>query len=182
MIRWIFILCLISVSSALAQDANNVTDISTVQNLISPKKAMLIAESSPEVAALYALDNQRFVNCIEKKVVKPCDSGGWVTCVDNAWVVEFIVGETCAVKNDGRLNEMMLVDGKDGKIISRFPEVSYYTEAQYCQIDKDCMTSPYQEGKAVQCLNFVYGQINEEPYDGQGPCICQEGHCVLPKQ
>ena len=128
---------------------------------ISRKQALLIAEQLDVVKALYDLDGGTLVNCLEKSVVRSCESQ-WVTCIDDAWVVEFVVGKQCPIVHDGRLNVTVVVNGQSGEIISQYPEVDYFKDNIFCRDKVDCMrmdvkNSQRQSG-TQQCFNFVYAQ------------------------
>ncbi|VAX36780.1 hypothetical protein MNBD_UNCLBAC01-1288 [hydrothermal vent metagenome] len=142
--------------------------------LLSRQEALEIAQMEPEVKGLYALNNGEFAECIEKEVLKPCESD-WVTCVDDAWVVRFKVGEKCFVTHDGRLDVILLIDAISGKVISRFPESEYFLDRNYCKEDYDCL-SLQKEGKRA-CLNFIYGQLLEG-YQDEG-CWCENNVCQI---
>lgn len=146
------------------------------KKMISPQKALMIAQATKEVEGLFALENQRFVNCIETEVLKPCESQ-WVTCIEDAWVVRFSLGKTCGVEHDGRLNVTLLVDGITGKIISRFPEADYFESPAYCHDHFDCLALASAENEPPQCLNFIFGQI-EGAVKKEGQCVCQKNVCT----
>jgi hypothetical protein len=142
---------------------------------ISSQQAMEIALKSEEVQAFMAADHGRFASCAERRVVRPCDSD-WVTCIDDAWVVEFFVGKSCGVEHDGRLNLHLVVDWK-GNIVSRFPEKGYYQNPQYCIQDLECMSVFRPMGNV--CKNFVYGQIDGAKPQSEGPCQCVNQTCGM---
>lgn len=144
--------------------------------LIRRKEAMLIAERLPVAAAFYALNEGRYVNCIEKSVTKSCDSD-WVTCIDDAWVVKFSLGEWCKVEHDERLAVTVVVDATDGSVISRYPEVEYFNDPYFCRDTPDCLCSSTEKGVS-RCLNFVHGQIDGEVSDYCRPCVCVDQACV----
>lgn len=150
--------------------------VNTVQadTRLNQKEARLIVEQSPEVQALYDLNDGKFVNCLEISVLRPCESD-WVTCIDDAWVVRFHFGETCDIKHDGRLDLLMVVDAKDGHVISKFPEAPYYQDSYYCINDTDCL-EPAAMNKPF-CHNFIYSQINEGYLDSSANCQCQNNQC-----
>lgn len=137
---------------------------------LTRKEALVFAEQTAEAKALYALNDGHYVNCIEKSVLRPCETD-WVTCIDEAWVVKFTLGKACGLEHDGRLDLVLLVDAQEARIISRYPESEYYLQAGFCQMDDDCMM--LSGGK---CVNFIYGQLDK---DGriQGHCGCREGMC-----
>jgi hypothetical protein len=137
---------------------------------ITQQRALEIVEKTPEIQALYKLQGGRFSRCVEKKVLRPCDSQ-WVTCIEDAWVVEFNIGEACQVHHDGRLNIHILVDSKDGRIISRFPEAPYFQKKDYCHEAYDCFCSNQT------CVNFVYGQIDSKRFEPCQNCSCQDNMC-----
>jgi len=149
--------------------------------LISRKKALVIAERTEEVNQFYDLGGGRYFNCIEKEVVRPCETD-WVTCVDNAWVVKFNLGDRCGVKHDGRLSVTLLINNQDGSIISRFPEKEYFIHKPYCMIDDDCLLYTNQK-KQVGCKNFIFGQLGKkETYESELiDCVCKNDQCVLRK-
>lgn len=145
------------------------------QKTMSRKSALIIAEATKEVRGLYALEGGRFQNCIDKSVMRPCDTD-WVTCVENAWVVKFILSDTCPVVHDGRLSVTILVDAITGEIISRFPEDSYFADPQYCMEDYDCLCF-FQEDAGSKCSNFIYGQISDRKEDFCPQCQCVDNQC-----
>ena len=147
--------------------------------LISREQAVLIAEATDEAKALYNLDNGRYRNCIEAKVNRPCEVD-WVTCIEEAWAIEYYVGEVCKTNHDGRLSVMILVDGVSGDILSRFPEVKYYNEDRYCLESYDCLGVISDDGQPAQCLNFIYGQLEDFSIDEEA-CQCLDNVCTLKK-
>ncbi len=147
------------------------------EKLLSRQDALAIAEGTPEAEAFYGLQDGYLMNCIEKSVVKPCDSK-WVTCIEDAWVVKFTLGEVCGIKHDERLSLTFVVDSKTGKIISRFPELPYFKIPNYCHDTYDCLSAP----KGEMCLNFIYGQLDKEVYVPSKQCLCQENVCVQYKE
>jgi hypothetical protein len=169
------ILCGTAVVSLIIVLAVILRTASNKHGTMLPQHALITAEQTPEVQALYQLQEGRFANCIEKKVLRPCDSQ-WVTCIENAWVVEFHVGETCGVKHDGRLNIHILVDSVDGKVISRFPEAPYFQNPQYCHEPYDCFCSD------ADCVNFIYGQITPGEFVPCADCLCQQNICLKQKK
>ncbi|MCB1177253.1 MAG: hypothetical protein KDK36_06715 [Leptospiraceae bacterium] len=141
------------------------------------KEAMMIVETTEEVKALYELNDGVFINCIEKSVVRPCDTE-WVTCIDDAWVVEFKLGKACGIEHDGRLKITMVVNAKTGEIISRFPEAEYFKDKNYCLESYDCISIPNnKEGLDSKCVNFVYGQIEANGNLISEACRCSENIC-----
>lgn len=103
-------------------------------SLLSRKEALIVAEGTKEAESLYKLYNGRLKNCIDKEVVKPCESD-WVTCIDNAWVVQFTLSDICQIEHDGRLGLTILIDAVTGKVISRYPEAEYFKSEDYCMDD-----------------------------------------------
>src|SRR3989338_4567133 len=107
---------------------------------VYPEQALKIAEDSKEVKAFLNLNIEDWEDCIFHKVEKPCDSG-WVTCIEDAWVVKYFLKGSCAPLFDERLGVTLLIDAKNGNIISRFPEVMYFEDQGYCMEDYDCSGS-----------------------------------------
>lgn len=140
------------------------------QRPLTRKEALVLAEQTAEAKALYGLNDGRYVNCIEKSVVRPCETD-WVTCIDEAWVVKFTLGKVCGIEHDGRLDLVLLVDAREARVISRYPESEYYLQAGFCQMDDDCMM--LSGGK---CVNFIYGQLDKNNRI-KGQCRCREGMC-----
>lgn len=163
-IVFIFIVLISAFGSASAQ-----------KELLRRKEALLIAEQTPEGQAFYELNGGKYVNCIEKSVMKPCETN-WVTCIDDAWVVKLQYGEVCGFKHDERMDLMIVVDAKDGRIISKYPEAMYFTTPQHCQNSNDCLS--VSEGDNEQCLNFVYGQLIEN-HQSTANCQCVSNKCEL---
>ena len=140
---------------------------------ITRQEALKIAKESEEVQAFLSLQIDGWEQCVEKKVDKPCDSG-WVTCIEDAWVVKYFLKESCAPRFDERLGVTLLIDAKTGKIISRFPEVMYFEDKAYCLEDYDCLKSA-SEGI---CKNFIYTVNEERDKDPASTCQCQESKCA----
>lgn len=145
-------------------------------SMLTRKDALIRAEITEEVRELYSLYNGRLVNCIEKSVLKSCDSD-WVTCIDDAWVVQFIVGEQCPVVHDGRLSVTFVIDAVTGKIISRFPEKEYFQDPHYCLDNHDCLWISPENGQ--KCQNFIYGQISQTEVSLDDLCVCLKNQCIL---
>ncbi len=139
--------------------------------MFPPEKALQIALQTKEAQALLNYRNGALAGCLEKKVVKSCDSE-WVTCRDNAWVVQFLLTLQCLVNGDGRLGMNFVIDGMSGDIISHYPEVEYFTDDRFCRDDGDCV------GSNKECLNFAaapFAHLDMDP----APCRCQEAQCIL---
>ena len=139
------------------------------------KRALIIAEQNPAVRALYELNGGVYQNCIEKIVLKPCETD-YVTCVEDAWLVEFLLGSVCGIEHDGRLGVRVLLNSKTGKTISTFPEEEYFFNKNYCQDDFDCLCFVDESQENRQCLNFIYSQISNHKSTIDG--ICQKNTCV----
>lgn len=146
-------------------------------SLLSRKEALVVAEGTKEAELLYKLYNGRLKNCIDKEVVKPCESN-WVTCIDNAWVVQFTLSDICQIEHDGRLGLTILIDAVTGKVISRYPEAEYFKSEDYCLDDSDCscdLTAPVQP----TCNNFIFSQVKGKADLQCGVCRCSNRKCVL---
>lgn len=142
---------------------------------IGRKEALSIGRTVPEVEALYALNGGEFAECIERRVEKPCQSN-WVTCIDDAWVVSFTVGNRCGVANDGRLSVTLLIDSREGEVVSKFPEIEYFESTTFCRDDFDCMAV---RGTEHQCLNFIAAQAGRQELNENTQCGCRESQCVV---
>ncbi|MCA9405929.1 MAG: hypothetical protein KC684_05285 [Candidatus Omnitrophica bacterium] len=148
-------------------------------SLLSKEEALLIAEKTQEVKGLYRLYNHQGRplkdGCLETNILKTCDSD-WVTCIDDAWVVEFNVKQECVKeRHDGRLTVKILVNAKNGDVISRFPEAPYFQSAQYCLEDYDCLAVG-SEKPPVMCLNFIHGQLKGGVLQ-ENHCVCRSSRC-----
>lgn len=139
--------------------------------MMNAEGAAVKARTVSEVQALYALNNGFLAACIDVTTEKSCDSD-WVTCREDAWVVKFTAGDRCPVKHDGRLAVVLLIDGKTGDIISRFPEIEYFQDEKFCRDDFDCLCSGIRD--QAQCRNFIQAQADA------GPAVSafQKGRCV----
>ena len=126
---------------------------------ISKEQVLEIAQETPEVKALFSLNPLLFSRCIEKKVKPACESD-WVTCIEDAWIVQFVVGNQCSIEHDGRLNITFLIDQHSGTIISKFPEADYFQSNIFCLEDYDCIYLTQGKESVGQCQNFVFGQLN----------------------
>ncbi|MBZ0098553.1 MAG: hypothetical protein K8F30_05690 [Taibaiella sp.] len=146
---------------------------------LTRKEALTIAESTAEAEKFYTMYEGRLKNCIEKEVVKPCESD-WVSCIENAWVVQFTIGDICKIEQDGRLGLTILVDALTGQILSRFPEVAYFNEESYCLDDSDCICGREGEGPRL-CYNFVAAQVLGVADFQCRQCGCVQNQCVLKK-
>ena len=188
------ILILLCSSYVWAEEAED------VKLKLSRKEALMIAEKLEVVQALYGLRGGDLVNCIEKSVVKPCDSE-WVTCVEDAWVVKFTVGSQCPIKHDGRLNIVVLIDGNTGEVRSQYPEADYFKDKSFCRDKADCIQVNAKDSNDQpldkQCYNFVYAQsqfsyVKEDVFKDITPsaqaikdelnkisenCVCQQSRC-----
>lgn len=149
---------------------------------LTRKQALIIAEQTLEVQGFYGLQDGSLVNCIEKEVVRPCDSD-WVTCIDNAWVVKLWAGESCPVKHDGRLSVVIVINDQTGEIISRFPERYYFEQPQYCLENYDCVCQSDKNSGNVVCLNFIHALMSGLNNEGLAP-VCGNNKCSysLPAQ
>lgn len=149
--------------------------------LLSQEEIIAIAESVAEVKAFRELDD-RVTPCIER-IVKPSCESDYVTCRDNAWVVQYQMSSDCPILSDGRLSVNLLIDGGTGEIVSRFPEIEYFQDRMFCREDYDCLCSLPQHGSA-HCLNFIYEPLARDPV-GSLPeeeplcseCLCRDQVC-----
>jgi hypothetical protein len=144
------------------------------------QKAVEIAQQQREVQAfLTLLDSHR--SCVNLKVERACESA-YVTCVDNpdAWVVHYLIDPKCEIKTDGRLSVNLLIDVASGQVASRYPEIQYFDEPDFCLEEPDCVAVPAEDAVPQACLNFIYAPLKAS---SAGPvkaaCRCQEGRCRL---
>jgi hypothetical protein len=146
---------------------------------ISSDQALAIAQKTPEVIALYALNNSALAQCLENKVVRPCDSEGWVTCIDNAWVVKYQLNDSCPVKSDGRLSATFLIEGASGKILSKYPEIEYFNDPQFCRDNPDCLCGASDDPASTNgtCLNFIHKPFSKDGISYCGKCVCRNSRC-----
>jgi hypothetical protein len=147
---------------------------STVR-LMSQEQALAIAEGTLEAKAFLEFRHGKFAECVQRRVEKPCDSN-WVTCIDDAWVVKFIVAQRCALEHDGRLDLTFLIDAKSGEVISKYPEIEYFSDPTFCRDDDDCMAVPIFEN---QCRNFVFAQADEGVVKKEISCFCSQSACAI---
>lgn len=141
---------------------------------ISPEQAQAIAEKAPETEALLTYHHGALASCLERKVTRTCESD-YVSCRDNAWVVQYLVPETCGVKTDGRLGMYYLIDGPTGEIVSRYPELPYFQNEQFCRDDADCLGGMVKG--EVDCLNFIAAPFAGFDAKQPSPCFCKAGQC-----
>ncbi len=171
---------LIVIAAGAGVTATGLASAQSAAQTLTRKEALLVAESTDEAELFYTMYNGRLKNCIEKEVVKPCESG-WVTCIENAWVVQFTVGDICDIEHDGRLGLTVLIDALTGKVLSRYPEADYFRHMNYCFDDNDCVCGK-PTGKGRKCFNFISGQI-EGMADFQCQlCACVDNRCVIPRK
>ncbi|MDP2652527.1 MAG: hypothetical protein Q8Q08_00675 [Candidatus Omnitrophota bacterium] len=135
------------------------------------------AEATAEAHALYGLRGGSLKQCIEVKVLRPCETD-WVTCIDHAWVVQFAVGEACGILHDGRLGLHLLINEADGRIISRYPEVEYFQGPEYCMADHDCVLVEGAAGSG-SCKNFIHGPLADGSAVPSSRCLCRQNICGL---
>jgi hypothetical protein len=119
-------------------------------------------------------------------VERSCDSD-WVTCIEDAWVVSFRARPDCPVKGDERLGVTLLIDGKSGRVISRFPELTYFQQPQFCMEDYDCLLSPSSSPSSPDgtCYNFIFAplhRIEEKKAEAHSSradsvCVCRNQQC-----
>ena len=147
------------------------------KELLTRKGAVIIAEATKEVKGLYSLLNGELRNCIQTKVVEPCNAH-WSSCIHDVWVVQFEVSDVCGIHHDGRLGITFLIDAHTGEIISRYPESPYFENARYCQGDQDCVCVPSNVTKTDSCLNFIHGQLSKEKHSSCLACSCQNDFCA----
>jgi hypothetical protein len=151
------------------------------ERLLSRKEVRLLAEKTEEARALYQLNNGRYFKCIEVSVEEPCESD-WVTCIEDAYVVKFRLGEPCGLKHDGRVGLTFLIDRRTAQIISKYPEADYFNNARHCLNNDDCVLRHDQENGIGECLNFIHGQehrqaVEQIQYDSLD-CRCLDMLCT----
>lgn len=142
----------------------------------SSQDALKSVEKTEEMKSFYDVIGKDKESCFVKKVVRPCDTD-WVTCIDDAWVVEISIKDEC-FSHDGRLSFNVLLDEKSGKIISRFPEVGYFKDPSYCLEDYDCLLVASGKEEDIRCENFIHAQINGVNEVNSKACYCQKGMCT----
>ncbi len=162
-----FIVFLISVLGCNKSSADN----------SSAQKALRIAADTAEVKALLSYRQGVLASCVLIKIARSCDSQ-WVTCRDNAWVVQYLLSPQCSVKGDGRLGMNFVIDEISGQIISHYPEIEYFEDASFCRDDADCVGGKAENQS--ECLNFIAAPFAN--FQTISPCQCQQGHCILKKQ
>ena len=143
---------------------------------LTRKEALIVAESTEEAALLYTMYNGRLKNCIEKEVIKPCESD-WVSCIENAWVVQFTIGDVCYVEQDGRLGLTVLIDSLTGRVLSRYPEAGYFKAPRFCLDDSDCLCGK-ETGEPRKCYNFISAQVEGVADFQCRQCRCVQNECV----
>lgn len=168
--RWHNIAVLI-LSAGLVLSGTGTACAQSAVKKLTRKEALVIAESTEEAALLYTMYDGRLENCIEKEVVRPCESD-WVSCIENAWVIQFTVGDICGIEQDGRLGLTILIDALTGRVLSKFPEADYFRHKRYCMDDSDCICGRVTaEGR--KCYNFISAQV-----EGVAEFQCRVCHCV----
>jgi hypothetical protein len=163
---------------------------------LSAQQALTIAQNQKEVEALYLLGDGVLKDCLLSKVERSCDSD-WVSCIDEAWVVSYRLRPDCPVKGDERLGITLLIDGKDGQVISHFPELAYFQQPQFCMEDYDCTAllpeataknasvSPVFFQEKGECYNFIFAPLYrmnaaESRLESKDPfvaCVCRDQRC-----
>lgn len=143
----------------------------------SAQKALRIAADTAEVKALMAYRQAALASCLQVTIARSCDSE-WVTCRDDAWVVQYLLSTQCPVKSDGRLGMNFVIDENSGQIISHYPELEYFNDVSFCRDDVDCIGGVV-DGQN-QCVNFVAAPFAH--FQITVPCQCQQGQCILKKQ
>lgn len=135
---------------------------------ISSKEAVRIVRALPVVQSFFnAADAYDLSECVVEKVMRPCDTQ-WVTCIEEAWVVEFSIDTQC-ILHDGRLAVTVVVDALDRRVVSRFPEQDYFVKPEYCLEDYDCLCDKEKS------LNFIFGQLQN--FDLERACECRKNRC-----
>lgn len=176
--HWLKGVCWFVIVAAAAAYAGPVRAQNTSVKTLTRKEALIVAESTEEAALLYTMYNGRLKNCIEKEVVKPCESD-WVSCIENAWVVQFTIGDVCYVEQDGRLGLTILIDALTGRVLSRYPEAGYFRDPRYCMDDSDCLCGQAND-QGRQCYNFISAQVEGVADFQCRECRCVNSECVIP--
>lgn len=142
----------------------------------SAQRALRIAANTAEVKALMAYRQAALASCLKITIARSCDSE-WVTCRDNAWVVQYLLSAQCPVESDGRLGMNFVIDEESGQIISCYPEIEYFNDVSFCRDDADCIGG-VGDGEN-KCVNFVAAPFAH--FQIAVPCQCQQGQCILKK-
>lgn len=142
------------------------------QKSMGEKQALAVAQNTDEVRAFYELNKGRSGECVEHNIVRPCDSD-WVTCIEDAWVVRFFISEKCIEPFNERLGVTLLIDGKTGRILSKYPEMEYFQNPEFCRDSYDCMKN------ADGCLNFIYALSRDGKAAQDERCSCRETTCAF---
>ncbi len=145
---------------------------------IGPDEALALAKETTVVEAFYNLNQGILKSCVENQVVRACDSG-WVTCIDDAWVVKFFVSEKCVSPRKEQLGVTLLMDGKTGDIISKYPEIDYFENPYFCREDYDCLNSSKNDYHSGECKNFIYTLAENTASRTDEQCLCRNSRCEM---
>jgi len=143
---------------------------------ISKDRALALAQQTEVVKAFYDLKQGALKNCIRTEVVRPCESH-WVTCIEDAWVVKFSVGEECIQPYNEQLGVTLLINGKEGGVISQYPEIAYFQDPLFCRDSPDCRLSVKSARPA--CKNFIYALAEDPLSVNSERCLCRDSGCRL---
>ncbi len=149
---------------------------------ITQQEALAMANKTQEVQAFYAMGPAPWQDCIEYKVTRSCDSP-WVACLDDAWVIEYGVKESCqSIFGNQEMKLLLVLNAKTGRFISKFPEFPYIQDERFCLEDKACRCTDVlnnREGPAGKgCINFFQGAFLANNASECGRCQCIAQRCV----
>ena len=75
-----------------------------------------------------------------------------------------------------------MINGVSGQVMSRYPEIDYFDEPEYCLEDADCLIVPATESQPENCRNSIYASLQSVSAEQQnGSCRCKEHRCELLK-
>ncbi len=166
-------------SKDLVKLLNGKNHQSTQVRGMSKEQALVLAKQTEVVQAFYNLKEGALKDCIKAEVLRPCDSN-WVTCIEDAWVVKFRVNEECIKPENEQLGVTLLMDSKDGKVISKYPEIDYFKNPLFCMDNSDCRPGDKQT-QPSECKNFIYALMENPSANQNKECLCRDSRCVSGK-
>ncbi len=152
--------------------------------VIGKEEALAIARKTPEVEAFYQLLDGQLADCIRSRISDSCDSP-LVTCLEDAWVIEYFLDDTCPARPatpaelqdpSSKMRLVLVLNGINGKFISKFPEKEYISDSDYCLEAQACI--PRNE-QGSGCINFFQAAVLGTSKEAAGGrCHCVNNRCV----
>jgi hypothetical protein len=154
------------------------------QKKISEERALQIARSTEEVKTFlsfygacegcnpsYSQGHDNLIGCVEYSIEK--------SLIANAYMVSYEVSDACSFRYGTSISSLrqpqvkIAIDKESGQILTKYPDIEYINEPNYCRTDEDCLCKSGSGVEIIGCGNFLHGATNLA-----GSYTCEKCKCV----